>query len=159
MTEFSLLVHVSTNTRMCAPFHPCGGKRCDRGVPVAVLRSGAHLTIRVAGQGLPREEATHQLRTTAGGAPEGPFTMARGRRILGGWGGGLTIRAGGEETVHIITVSSGMEREREKQSKGAITMKSKGGERGDVVRFKTPVTAMGEGGGKEHRHVIVASHG
>lgn len=82
--------------------------------------------------------------------------MARGRRIRGG---GLTIRAGGEETVHIITVSSGMEREREKQSKGAITMKSKGGERGDVVRFKTPCYSHGGGGGEEHRHVIVASHG
>lgn len=79
------------------------------------------------------------------GGPRGPLHHGE-RREKGGYGG-VNIRAGGEETVHIITLYSGTERER--QSKGAITMKSKGGERGDVVRFKKkPCYSHGGGGGR-----------
>lgn len=71
---------------------------------------------------------TDQLRTTAG-APEAPSPWQKERLSNrwgqeGGFGGGHCpqgerwgnkgyIRAGGEQTVHIITLSSGMEREKQ----------------------------------------------
>lgn len=75
---------------------------------------------------------TDQLRTTAG-APEAPSPWQeerlRSRRGREGedlgvgavhrgerWGNEGYIGAGGEQTVHIITLSSGMERERSREA-------------------------------------------
>lgn len=136
VTEFSLLVHVSMNLQHKEAFlhpHVCTLSPC--GAPVAFLGSGAYLTVCVAWQG----SCERSLHISSGRLPgpqraPSPWREEGARRredlgvggILGGGGGGDKgcIRAGGEQTVHIITLSSGMERGG--QSKGVITMKSKG---------------------------------
>lgn len=127
MTEFSLLVHVSTNLQHRDAFlhpHVCTLSPC--GALAAFLGSSAYLTVCVAWQGS-CERSLHISSGPLPGPQRAPSPWreegARTREdlgvggVLGGgerWGGdddkGCII-AGGEQIVHIITLSSGMERE------------------------------------------------
>lgn len=126
MTEFSLLVHVSTNLQHRDAFlhpHVCTLSPC--GALAAFLGSSAYLTVCVAWQGS-CERSLHISSGPLPGPQRAPSPWreegARTREdlgvggVLGGgerWGDDDKgcIRAGGEQIVHIITLSSGMERE------------------------------------------------